>query len=104
MERLINRMSKWSKPDTYGKCVDDLLRHTKSSNQKKTHKINTASPFHEIETELNSRFVEKGNMVRRCLYNGCVSMLLKYSIPRSWIIKTNGEPLLSKHLVVGLVY
>ena len=52
-------MSKWSKPDTYGKCVDDLLRHTKSSNQKKTHKINTASPFHEIETELHSQLVEK---------------------------------------------
>ena len=29
------------------------------------------------------------------------AMLLKYPIPRSWRINLNGEPLLSKHLVVG---
>ena len=43
----------------------------------------------------------KVRKVRGCLHNGCRSMLLKYSIPRSWKININGEQLLSKHPVVG---
>ena len=54
-------MSKWSKPDAYGKCLDDLLVNTKSSNVKKRHKINTPSPFHDIETELYSQFLDNSN-------------------------------------------
>ena len=50
VDRLRNRISKWSKPDAYGKCLDDRLGHTKSSNVKKRQKSNTASPFHYIET------------------------------------------------------
>ena len=59
-------MSKWSKPDAYGKCFDDLLGQTKSSNVKKIQKRNTASPFHDTEAELYYKFVEKrkkGHMV-----------------------------------------
>ena len=45
---------------------------------------------------------KKGQKV--CLQNGCGSMLLEYSMPRSWRIKLNGEPLFPKHLVVGWGY
>ena len=59
VERLRNRFTKWSKADAYGRCLDDLLGRNKSSNGKKRQTRNTASPFHEIETELYSQFVEK---------------------------------------------
>ena len=41
VDRLRNRISKWSKSNAYGKCLDDILGHTKSSNGKKRHKRNT---------------------------------------------------------------
>ena len=59
MERLRNRISKWSKPDAYGNVLDDILGYTKSSYGKKRQKRNTASPFNEIEIELYSRLLEE---------------------------------------------
>ena len=65
VEGLRNLMSKWSKPDAYGKCFDDLLGQTKSSNVKKIQKRNTASPFHDIEAKLYYQFVEKRKKVHK---------------------------------------
>ena len=58
-------MSKWSKPDAYGKCLDDILGHIKSSNGNKCHKRNISSTFNDIEKELYSQFVEKSRKGRK---------------------------------------
>ena len=65
VERLRNRVTKWSNPDAYDKCLDDLLQHTKSSNIKKRHKKNTASPFHEKYIELYSQFLDKTEKIHK---------------------------------------
>ena len=94
-------MSEWGQPDSYGKFCDDLLGNTKSSNENNRQKRNTLSPFHEIETNCILNLCRKLRKIIWCLCNGCGSMILKYSIPTSWRIKINGEPLISNHLVVG---